>query len=137
MIRSRSLPTSTWTNAERETLVLIRIAHPGLGAHVFKRAISFLVVKRVAFARQPAWTTHHRHAAKLAEVLAHTSLVHIARARRQMVEIDLHVTGNEKIETPIAVVVAPARARAPTLARDADFFSHVGERAITVVAIKT
>src|SRR6185503_9620753 len=49
-----------------ETIKLLLVAHARLHAHVFKRAVRLLVIERVAFTREPAWTTHHRRAAKLA-----------------------------------------------------------------------
>src|SRR5262245_9330362 len=52
----------------RESIKLFRIAHTRLDAYIFKRAVSFLMIERVTFARESTWTTHHRHAAKLAEV---------------------------------------------------------------------
>src|ERR1044072_7985380 len=56
---------------------------------------------------------------------------------RQIVEIDLHITRDKKIETAIAVVVAPARTRAPAFASNAYFFRNIGERAVAIVSVET
>ncbi len=121
-----------------KAIVLLRIVYPCLDAHVFKRAVRFLVIERVTFAGQSARTAHHRHAAKLAEVLSDAAgFSCFARTWRQVVEIDLNVTGNKKIEAPVAVVIAPACSGAPTFARDAGFVRNVGKGAVAVVAVKT
>src|SRR5262249_38377740 len=118
-----------------ETIILLRIVHARLDAHVFKRAIRLLVIKRIAFTGQSTWAAHHRRTAKLAT--STTGLSNITRARRQIVEIDLNVTRNEEIEPSITIVIAPTRARAPAFARDAQLLCDVGERAVAVVAIKS
>ena len=96
------------------------------------------MIERIAFSGQPAWATHHRHAAKLAEVRSHRArLANVRWVWRQIVEIDLHVTRNKKIQAAIAIVIAPARACAPAFARDAYYFRNIGERAVAIVAIQT
>src|SRR6185369_7812304 len=106
-----------------ETIKLFRIVDACFDAHIFKRSIWLLMVERVAFSRQSAWSTHHRHPAKLAEVRSDRArLADVGWVWRQIVEIDLHVTRNKKIETTITIVIAPAGARTPTFACNAYLF---------------
>src|SRR5258708_34829392 len=96
------------------------------------------MIERVALSGQTARPAHHRRAAKLAKVLPHTAgLVRFGRASRQIVQIDFEITGHEKIQSAIAVVIAPGRAGAPTFARDSQLFRHVRKRSISVVMVET
>jgi len=51
-------------------------------------------------------------------------------------EVPLHITTDDQIQPPIAVVVNEARARAPSAAAHACLGRNIGERAVAVVVIK-
>src|SRR5260370_1106372 len=51
-------------------------------------------------------------------------------------EVPLHITTDDQIEPPIAVVVNEARARAPSAAAHACLGRNIGEGAVAVVVIK-
>ena len=73
----------------------------------------------------------------MTKVLSHaTGFVCILRTRRQIIQINVEVAGNEKIEPAIAVVITPGRAGAPALARYTELLGHVCKRAVTVIVIE-
>src|ERR1051326_838078 len=121
----------------REAVVFLRIVDPGLHAGIFKCAIRFLVIECVALSGETSWSTHHRGAAKLTEVLSGAArLAGIFRARRQIIQIDVQIAWDKKIEPAVPIIIAPGGSRAPTLARDPDFFCHVRKSSIAVVMIE-
>src|SRR5260370_3980341 len=121
----------------REAVILLRIIHAGFDAGIFKSAVRLLMIKRVALSGQTSRSTHYGRAPKLTEVLSHAAgFVGILGTGRQIIQINVEVTGNKEIEPAIAIVIAPGRAVAPPLARHADLFGHVCKRAVTVVVIK-
>src|SRR5205823_2128817 len=121
----------------REAVILLRIIDAGFDAGVFKSAIGSLTIKRVALSRQTSRSTHHGRAAKLAEVLSRAAwFVGIFRTRRQIIQIDIEVTGNEKIQPSVAIIIAPGRAGAPALTRHAGLLSDVRKRAVAVIVIQ-
>ena len=96
------------------------------------------MIERVALAGQAPRSAHHRSAAKLTEVLTHTpGLAGLGGTARQIGEINFQIAGNEKIQSAIAVIVAPRRACAPALARHSELFRHIGKRAVAIVVIET
>src|SRR5258708_29453965 len=121
----------------RKTIIQLWIIDSGLDTHIFKGAIRFLMIKSVSFTFQSPRSTQNRHTPKLAEVLSHISgLGSLGGAGRQVVEIEIEVAGNKKIQSAIAIIIAPGRASAPTFARNAQLLSHVGEGTVAVVVIK-
>src|SRR5439155_21762407 len=121
----------------REAVILLRIIDAGFDAGVFKSAIGFLMIKRIALSRQTSRSTHHGRPAKLAEVLSHAAgFVGIFRTRRQIIQINVEVTGNEKIQPSVAIIIAPGGAGAPALTRYADLLSDVCKRAVAVIVIQ-
>ena len=50
--------------------------------------------------------------------------------------IEFRVAGYEQIESPIVIVVTPARPGRPAAQRDSCFFGYIGESAIVIVVIK-
>src|SRR6202171_5843670 len=121
-----------------ETIIVLRIIYAGPDAHIFKAAIWFLMIQSVTFTRQAARPTHHRHPAKLAEVLTNTAgLSRLAWTWRQIIEIDLRVAGNKEIKTPIAVIVSPRRTGTPTFACDTKLLSNIRKSSIAIIMIKT
>src|SRR5204862_560549 len=109
----------------------------GLDAGGFKSSTGFVMKKPVGLPRQTSRSTHHGRAAKLAEVLSHSAgFVGIFRTRRQIIQVDIEVTGNEKIQPSVAIIIAPGRAGAPALTRHADLLSDVCKRAVAVIVIQ-
>jgi hypothetical protein len=72
----------------------------------------------------------------LAEVLTYSArLRSVGRIRRQIVKVDLDISGDKQIQTPIPIVITPRRAGAPGFARHTQFFSDVGKGSVTVIVI--
>src|SRR5262245_33026152 len=86
----------------------------------------------IALARQTARAAHDADSAKLAEARRQAAFAGNGR----IVRIELHVAGNEKIEPPVAIVVAPGRAGGPAAQRDSGLFGNVGEGAIVIVVVE-
>src|SRR5476649_1072208 len=98
----------------RESVILLRIVDPGFHTDIFKSSVWLLMIQRVTLAGQTARSAHHRNAAKLAKVLAYTArFVCFSGTPRQIVEINFKIAGNEKIQSAIAVIIAPGSTRAP------------------------
>ena len=95
--------------------------------NIRKSPIAVVVIKKVRVAGKPARAAHDRDPFPLAR----------RGDPRQgiLIEIELDVIANEKIEVPIAVVVEKSAAGAPVnlFVVETSFASHVGERAIAVV----
>src|SRR5215471_7466109 len=86
----------------------------------------------VALAWQSARSAHHRKAVKLAEGKRHAAIVRL----RLMIQVVMHVSGNEQVKPSIAVIVAPSRAVRPVAERHTSFLGHVSKRAVVIVAIE-
>src|SRR6185436_16748124 len=120
-----------------EAIILLRIVDACLGTDIFKVPIRFLVIERVAFAGQSARTTHHCHSAKLTKVLPYTGrLADFAGIGRQIIEVNVCVTGHEQVEPTVAIVITPGGPSAPALPGDTELLSYIGESAVTVVVIQ-
>src|SRR5258708_11167652 len=75
-----------------------------------------------------SWATLDWNSTKTARG-AHTEL-------RKMVEIKLHVPRNHEIDKSVTIVVPEGGASGPTLISQMCLLSHIGKRAIAIVAIK-
>src|SRR5437870_3412106 len=122
----------------RETIVFLRIVDACLHAHILESTVRLLMVEGIAFSGQTAWSTHHRHTAKLTKVLTYAArLVCLGGTPGKVVQVDLHVARDKQIQPAVSVVIAPGRSRAPAFARYTNFLRNVSERTVTVVVIQT
>src|SRR5580700_1822505 len=109
---------------------------PGVGdasfyAHISKSAVAVVVKQMVALARQAARAAHHSDSAKLTESERDAALASDGR----IVGIELYVTGNEKVEVAVVVVIPPSCTRRPSPERDSSFFRNVGKSAVVIVVV--
>src|SRR5712664_1958839 len=120
-----------------ETVVALFIGNPGLLADLRECAVAVVVKKMIVLARKTAWAAHHR----LASILAEAVLRRGGSGDRRIVQVELHVAGDVKVQLAVAVVVAERRARGPDGLRAADRYARllckVCERAVMIVVIDT
>ena len=90
-----------------EAVIGAGIGHSGLDAHIGKRAVAVVVEQVVGLPLQPVRAAHHRYAVQLAERKRNRSIV----GGRLMVQVVMDIAGDEQVEPPIAVVVAPMSRR--------------------------
>src|SRR5262245_33473535 len=121
-----------------EAIIFLWIINSGFRADIFKCAVRLLVIKSIALSLQSAWTTHHRHSAKLTKVLNDaTWLCGFRWVWWKVVQINLRVAWNKQIQTPVTIVISEACACTPALTRNTQFFRHVSKCAVAIVVIKT
>ena len=116
----------------REPVVLVLVLHACLHRHVGKRSIAVVVEQMVRLALQSARAAVHRRAAILAVGVAHR----LGPRNRQVVAVEVHIAGHVQVQPPVAVVVAPCRARRPVAQRHAGLLRHIGKRSVVVVVVK-
>src|SRR5262249_41758624 len=77
--------------------VAVGVGDPGLFRDVSKSAVTVIMKERVARAAHPSGAALHRDSLVLASL--------VLAELRQVVEVVIHVIGNEEVEPPIIVVV--------------------------------
>src|SRR5579862_819538 len=86
----------------------------------------------IGFTWQTARPAHH----VLSTIFAEAGRNAVGSGNGLVVHVELHVTGDEKIEAAVAVIVTPRGAGGPSAERDTGFFGDVGERAVVIVVIE-
>ena len=115
-----------------ESVVEAGIRNTRFYAHVGEGPVAVVMEKMVLLSVQTARTAHHA----LSSVPAGLAL-HLGTARYGgIIKIKLDITGDEKIEAAIAVVVAERCACGPASQRDASSFADVSKSSIVVVMIQ-
>src|SRR5260221_9030853 len=90
------------------------------------------MVEMVGLAGQAARAAHNTDSAKLAKTLRDAAL----SGYRRMRQIKLYVTGNERIEQTVVVVVSLGWSGGPAAESDASFFGDICERPIVIVVVQ-
>src|SRR5438093_8280687 len=91
-------------------------------------AVAVVVEEQVRLAGQAARPALHGEAT----ILARLALSELG----QVVQVDLHVAADEKVEPAVAVVVGEATAGRPAAPGDSGRLGDVGERAVPVVVVE-
>src|ERR1700728_3420296 len=81
---------------------------------------------------QSARAAHHLHAAKFATGKSN----HRGACYRRMIEIVVHIAGNKKIQTAVAIVVTKSCASRPVAQSDSRFLRNISKRSIVIIVIK-
>ena len=115
----------------------MRIIDSSSPAYVLKCSVRFLPVESIPLALQAARPAKNGHTPVLANalILRARPARHV-RARRQVIQIELDISGDEEVQQAVAVVISPCCPCAPTLSSDARFLSGVGKRSVSVIAIQ-
>ena len=115
-----------------QAVVSVGIVHPQLLADIRKISVSIVVKEMVPFTLQAARTAHHLHPA----VLAESKVDGLCPGKRRIGQVKLKVAGHEKVQPPVAVVVAEGCARGPRADCDAGFFRDIRKGSVVVIVVK-
>src|SRR5689334_3993702 len=89
------------------SVIMMAVINASLLGNILEGAVAAIVKEEVAFALHAPRSTLHLHPAKLAELF-------VAAQFWQFAHIHVHVTGDEKIDVTIAVIVSPGRPETET-----------------------
>ena len=114
-----------------QSVVEVGIRNTRFCAHVGKGPVAVVMEKVVLLSDKTARTAHHA----LSSVPAILALrLGTARCGR-IINVKLYITGDEKIQAAIAVVVAECCARGPASQRHASSFADVSKSSVVVVMV--
>src|SRR6185295_4711764 len=113
------------TTDDAHAVVAIRIEHTCFLCDVDKGAVSFVVIKSVAVARQTPRTTLHGHSF----VLTQTAFPKL----RKILEVEGDVVCHHQIEFAVVVVINKSSASGPTGIRNSGSFRYISKRSVAII----
>src|ERR1700724_567592 len=109
--------------------VMLGVVNTGCFGDVLEGTIAAVAKQKIRFARKSPRSTLHHDPAETAKLI-------IAAEFRQLVDVNEYVPRHKKIDTPIAIEVAPSRSCAKSADRHTGFFGHVFKPAVAKVPIE-
>src|SRR5207237_7887126 len=112
-----------------EAITMFRIVNSSFLGNVFEGAIAAIMKQEIALAFHPPWPALHQHTFESAELL-------VAAELRKLVHVHMNVAGNEKINAPIAIIIAPRGAGAEAIHPHAGLRGDVLELAVAQALVE-
>ena len=116
----------------REAVAKLRVGDGSVKADVGEGAVAIVVEKVIGFTEKAEWAAKNIHAAILTRAGWNATL----SSENGMVDVEVHVTGDEEIEKAVAVEVSPGWSGGPAAESYAGFFGDVGEGAVVIIVVE-
>ena len=116
----------------RETVAKLRVGDARVKADVGEGAVAIVAEEMIGFTEKAEWAAENIHAAILTRAGWNATL----SGENGMVDIEVHVTGDEEIEEAVTVEISPGWSGGPAAESYAGFFGNVGEGAVVIIVVE-